>query len=244
MVPLHGSGIPHVDTFGVSPWVQWSVIGVILLVGCWLMLDVRGRSGTTDRPADDLPEEIEGPLVVGRKGTGAVQGGTLTPPSPVFPTAAGTNGEPKRSRWVVSRQRLALPIWLNPFRVLAAAVGIGAGVQAADRVREVMELDAMLGTVGTQQVARVGLWLTVLLCVGGALAMPAPKLAAGAFLGAGALAAFFALAGWWESKLEWWGAEYALTAWSNLWVWVGVGLALAGLALAGGWYRPRNTGIH
>jgi hypothetical protein len=136
-------------------------------------------------------------------------------------------------------QRLALPIWLNPVRVLAAVLGVGAGVQAMDRVREIMELDAMLGTEGTLQVSRVALWITVLFCVGGALAMPAPKLAAVALLGAAALSAFLAVASWWESKLEWWGAEYALTAWSNLWVWAGVGVGLAALALVGGWYRPR-----
>jgi hypothetical protein len=108
-----------------------------------------------------------------------------------------------------------------------------------DRVREIMELDARLGSQGTFQVSRLAIWLMVLLCVGGALAMPAPKLAATAFLGAGALAAFFAAVGWWESKLEWWGAEYALTAWSHLWVWVGVGVGRAALAMAGGWYRPK-----
>ncbi len=137
-------------------------------------------------------------------------------------------------------QRLALPIWLNPVRVLTAVLGIGAGVEAMDRVRAIMELDAMLGSEGTSQVSRVAIWLTVLLCVGGALAMPAPKLAAVAFLGAAALATFFAVVGWWESKLEWWGAEYALTAWSNLWTWAGVGLGLAVLAVLGGWYQPRR----
>ncbi len=67
MVTLHGTGIPHVETLGVSPWVQWGVIGVILLVGGWLMVDVRGRAGSSRRLVDDRPEEFDGPLVVGRR---------------------------------------------------------------------------------------------------------------------------------------------------------------------------------
>ena len=171
----------------------------------------------------------------------------LPPPAPLRPVCDRGKGGAATCARTVAGQRLALPIWLNPIRVLTAVLGIGAGVQAVDRVRAIMELDAMLGTEGTFQVSRAAIWLTVLFCVGGALAMPVPKLAAVAFLGAAALAAFFAVAGWWESKLEWWGAEYALTAWSNLWVWAGVGLGLAVLALVGGWYRiglgrdPRAT---
>ena len=251
MVTLHGTGIPHVDTLGVSPWVQWGVIGVILLVGGWLMVDVRGRSGRLRRLVEDRPEELDGPLVVGRRvgsahgseagdGVGLRQEGPLTPPTPLPPAAAGGRGETARARGRVLGQRVALPVWLNPIRVLTAVLGIGAGVEAMDRVRSIMELDAMLGTEGTFQVSRAAIWLTVLLCVGGALAMPAPKLAAVAFLGAAGLAAFFAVASWWESRLEWWGAEYALTAWSDLWVWVGVGLGLAVLALLGGLYRTRR----
>lgn len=285
MMTLHGSGIPHVDTWGVSPWVQWSVIAVILLVGCWLLSDVRARTGGSRGLVEEQPEDLDGPLVVGRssrQATGVAEAPSavsapgrspLIPPVPLPPAEAEGRGKAARAtdgadrqvtaancepthcdgspsetengatahvRRVVAARRMALPIWLNPIRVLAAVLGIGAGVQAVDRVRAIMELDAMLGTTGTFQVSRIAIWLTVLFCAGGLLAMLVPKLAAAAFLGAAALAAFCAMADWWESRLEWWGAEYALTAWSNLWIWVGIGVGLAALSLVGGRYR---TGI-
>jgi len=137
------------------------------------------------------------------------------------------------ARWIA-------PVWWNPIRVLTAILGIGTGVFALDRARAIMALDAMLGTDGTLQVSRLAVGLTVLYCVGGALAMPAPQVAGAVFLGAAGLAGFFALAAEWEARLRWWGAEYALTAWEDLWVWAGIGVGLAALAYAGGWYTKRG----
>ena len=32
---LHPSGLPHAETFGLPPAVQWGVVGVFLLTGVW-----------------------------------------------------------------------------------------------------------------------------------------------------------------------------------------------------------------
>lgn len=233
MVPMHTSGIPHVDQIVVGPAVQWGVLGVIVLVGAWLAFDARGTRGSGGAVDEDRPAAVDGPLVAGRRRGSAVSA-----------TAAPVDPEPNQNdapEHPVGRSALP-PDWVNPIRVLTAVLGIVAGIQATDRVREIMQLDAALGTVGTLQVSRVALALAVLLCVGGAVAMPAPRLAAAAFAAAATLAGLCTQAGRWEARLEWWGAGYALTAWSNLWVWALIGAGLAGLATLGWWYRPGMVG--
>lgn len=135
---------------------------------------------------------------------------------------------------------LGTSYWLNPIGVLTAILGIGAGVVALDRARAIMAISAVITTHGTVNVSRLAVGLVVLFCVGGALAMPAPRLATAVFLAAGGVGVFLATAARWESRLKWWGAGYATTGWDNLWGWAALAFGLAVLAFAGWLYAGRG----
>jgi hypothetical protein len=130
--------------------------------------------------------------------------------------------------------------WLNPVRVLTLLLGVGAGILALDRARAVEAIASFIGTGGGLNASRLGFAFAALLLVGGALAPAAPRVAALVFLAGAAVGVVLATAGRWEERLEWWGAEYVLTAWTRLPLWSVASFGLALLALAGWRYRPRG----
>lgn len=132
------------------------------------------------------------------------------------------------------------PDWLNPIRVLALLLGLGAGALALDRARAVEALASFISTPGGLNASRLGFSFAALLRVGGALAPTAPRASAAVFAIATMIGIFLATASRWEERLEWWGAEYVLTAWEQLPLWAVAAAGLALLALAGWWYRPRR----
>lgn len=130
--------------------------------------------------------------------------------------------------------------WLNPIRVLALLLGLGAGALALDRARAVEALASFISTPGGLNASRLGFSFAALLLVGGALAPTAPRASALVLALATVTGIFLATASRWEERLEWWGAEYVLTAWEQLPLWTVAAAGLALMALAGWWYRPRR----
>jgi hypothetical protein len=163
----------------------------------------------------------------------------------VFPAAdarllAG-NATDRQAALVVLGAKRAEAVWLNPIRILTLFLAVGTGILALDRARAVEALATFIRTGGGLNASRLGFAFAALLLVGGALAPTAPRLAALVLLAAAGTGAFLATAGRWEERLEWWGAEYVLTAWTNLPLWAAGAFGLALLALVGWRYRARGT---
>jgi hypothetical protein len=95
-------------------------------------------------------------------------------------------------------------------------------------------------TDGAAQVAQLAFAFAALLWVGGALAPVAPRGAIAILVIAGAIGTFLSVPDRWEVRLEWWGAQSVLDAWSSRPLWAGGAFCLALLTLIAERFRPRR----
>jgi hypothetical protein len=119
--------------------------------------------------------------------------------------------------------------------------GLGAifGWYALDRAGAVEAFAGFIGSPGTENASRIAFAFAALFWVGAALALVAPRGAALAFAGAGALGLVLACADRWEARIEWWGANAAASQWNGRWFWTGLAVALALLSFLAGWGHNR-----
>jgi len=136
-------------------------------------------------------------------------------------------GDGRLIAWSIARRRP----WADPARLLPAIAAAAMGLVAAERAREVQGLASLVRSDNAAQVSRLALGFAVLLLVGAALAVPAPRAAAAALVLAGLLGTTLAFAPELANRLHWWDARYVLGSWPDLGGWAAAAFVLAGLAL-------------
>lgn len=199
-----------------------------------------GRGGVQSHPQDGVPEPpapdqsfpVPGKRMTIMSGrTSAEAGGPVETASAESGTGSEANGPETPG---LHRS------WLNPARLLVTVVGIGLGIVATERAREVQALATLVRSGNAAEVSRVTLAFAVMLLVGGSLAISAPRAAALLLILAGATALFLSYAPELANRLRWWDAAFVLQPWSSLQRWAGGCLVLAAIAWFSASYRPER----
>lgn len=218
-----GRGTAADDDLGV-------IAGEALVVG-----RPRRSPGVAARATDpDAPAVAAAPLAVSATADPepAPRAGPPATPWPTVATgkAAATAGPspPVSTPW-------------NPVRALALVLGVAMGMAAIEQARAVEALVAFVRSDNAAQVGRLAFAFGALALVGGALAVPAPRVAAAAFGAAGAIGLALASAPRWEERARWWDAAYVLGPWPHLAYWAAAAFGLSALATLGAVYRPRHA---
>lgn len=232
-----GDSLPHPAGFEIPPLLFWALSLMTLILVAWIAIDLR-RSAVNRGHRGPAPSNVEGeladsePLIVGRP-----RGGNLGPVR-ALPRPA-EDIEPL----VVAPARLTSSrVSLNPVRLLVTTLGIGLGIVATERAREVQALASLVQSDNAAQVSRLALAFAVLMVIGGSLAISAPRAAAVVLLVGGGLALFLSFTPDLATRLRWWDAGYVLQPWEALRWWAGGCTILACLAWFSVSYRLGHDG--
>lgn len=217
---LHPSGIPHTDTLGIPPWVQWVLIVALAVIAIWMAFDLRA--------AHRQPERSEAMPVDGVTSSERLVAKVAIP-------------EPKR--------RIAVEPSVARFRAgevapraTIAVSGLVFGWFAIDRARAVDSFASLIQSPGTNYAARLAIAIAALFWVGGALAFVSLPGAAIGFGSAGTIGFILVVADRWEARLELWGMSAAANRWSSLGTWSASAIAFAMLCVLEQWRLYRRRG--
>lgn len=234
---LHpGDALPHPAGFEIPPLLFWilSVVtaGLVVWIACDLRRGAAPQRNVGPEPAEAEADEKAGPepLVIGRPRAGRSRRVTLPDETPVDAESLAitpVRAEPMR-------------VWLNPARLLVATLGIGLGIVATERARQVQALASLVRSDNAAQVSRLALAFAVLLLLGGSVAIFAPRVAALLLAVDGVLAIFLSVVPDLANRLRWWDVGYVLQPWESLRWWAGGCAALALLAWFSASYQPQR----
>jgi hypothetical protein len=202
-------------------WMQWTVVLAVVAIGGWLV--VTARMERQSRAAESPNDTVEAAA-------------SASPSTSGRPRLVKTSVPVARTQTRVRVTERARGF--NPMQLFVTVFGFAAGWVAIDRVRAVDTMGNFIRTDGAAQVAQLAFAFAALLWVGGALAPVAPRGAIAILLIAGAIGTFLSVPDRWEVRLEWWGAQGVLNAWSSRPLWAGGAFCLALLTLIAERFRP------